>query len=157
MTDEHRDYTPDALFAEGADYIDRRIKLYAGFVKVVNTPRYLVYMGLTVFGTATIVFRLLEPVSLFNAFYWSIITGMGVGYGDFTPHHLAGKIEAIMLAITTMIFYIPMIVASIASRLIVDRNAFTDAEQEELKHDMREIIRKLNIPPNIEEEKRAGE
>lgn len=61
-----------------------------------------------------------------------------------------------ILALATMIFYIPMIVASIASRLIVDRNAFTDAEQEELKHDMREIIRALNIAPDLDEEKRAG-
>lgn len=151
MAESH--FYPDTLFDEGAQALNKRIKIYAGFVKVVNTPRYLLYLGVLIFGSATLAFRLIERYSWV---YWSIVTGTGVGYGDFTPHHAAGKVVAMILALATMIFYIPMIVASIASRLIVDRNAFTDAEQEELKHDMREIIRALNIAPDLDEEKRAG-
>lgn len=129
---------------------------YPFFIKIVNSPRLLVFMGLIILTVSTAVFKIVEHVSMMNAAYWSIITSLGVGYGDVTPHHIGGKIDAALLAITTILFFIPMIVASIASRLIVDRNAFTNAEQEELKHDIRELIRAVGITPNLEEEREAG-
>lgn len=129
---------------------------YPFFIKIVNSPKLLVYMGLIMATVATVAFKIIENVSFLNAFYWTIITAMGVGYGDVTPHHVAGKVLAALLAVTTMLFFIPMIVASIASRLIVDRNAFTNDEQEELKHDLRKIIRQLGIQPDLEEEKESG-
>lgn len=129
---------------------------YPFFIKVVNSPKLLVYMGLIMATISTISFKLIEHVSVMNAFYWTIITSLGVGYGDVTPHHAAGKVLAVVLAISTILFFIPMIVASIASRLIVDRNAFTNAEQEEFKHDLRRIIRELGIEPDAEEEEESG-
>jgi voltage-gated potassium channel len=45
-----------------------------------------------------------------------------------------------------ILFLIPMITASIASKLIVNRDAFTHEEQEEMKLMLKEINRKLAEP-----------
>lgn len=129
---------------------------YPWFIKIVNTPRYLVYMGLTILALATISFHIIEHYSLYNSAYWSFITALGIGYGDITPHHNAGKAVASMLGVITEFFFIPMIVVSLTSRVVVDRNAFTNAEQEEMKHVLRKIETHLGISRDRDEEQEAG-
>ena len=69
----------------------------------------------------------------------AIVTATAVGYGDSFPTHLAGKIVAVWLMVTMVLLIIPAITAHMASRLIVDADAFTHEEQEEIKSLLREI------------------
>lgn len=129
---------------------------YPWFITIVNTPKYLVYMGLIIFFVFATAFHFVEHYSLYNSGYWTFITSLGIGYGDVTPHHNLGKALASILGVTTEFFFIPMIVGSILSRMIVDRNAFTNAEQEELKHAIRKIEAALDVERDEEEEEEAG-
>ena len=68
------------------------------------------------------------------------MTATTVGYGDSFPHNLLGKITAITLMLTMVLLIIPAITARMASGLIVNNDAFTHSEQEELKQGIRRIV-----------------
>ena len=68
------------------------------------------------------------------------MTATTVGYGDSFPHNLLGKITAIVLMLTMVLLIIPASTARMASGLIVNNDAFTHAEQEELKQGIRKIV-----------------
>lgn len=53
---------------------------------------------------------------------------------------MLGKVTAILLMLTMVLLIIPAITARMASGLIVNNDAFTDVEQEELKRGIRKII-----------------
>lgn len=63
-----------------------------------------------------------------------------MGYGDFYPASLGGRVTAIVLLLVMILFLIPMITASFASKLIVNRDAFTHEEQEDMKNLLRKIV-----------------
>lgn len=63
-----------------------------------------------------------------------------MGYGDFYPASLGGRVTAIVLLLIMILFLIPMITASFASKLIVNRDAFTHEEQEDMKNLLRKIV-----------------
>lgn len=132
-----------------------RQKFSKAFIGVVNSPMHLAWMGLTILVVSSIAFKAFEHVSVTNALYWSVITSLGVGYGDVTPHHIGGKLDAALLAATTLLFFIPMIIGSIVSRVVVDRNAYTNAEQEETQHALRMIQDHLGIARNVTLEEEA--
>ena len=54
--------------------------------------RLLVGFALATLATGTIVYHLVEKLSWFNAYYFSVITLTTVGYGDITPHTKFGKL-----------------------------------------------------------------
>jgi voltage-gated potassium channel len=62
-----------------------------------------------------------------------------VGYGDSYPSTTGGRFVAVTLVLGMILFLIPMITASIASKLIVNRDAFTHEEQEDMKRVLNEI------------------
>lgn len=52
---------------------------------------FLVAVGMIMLA-GTIGFAFLENLSFFNSFYFTFITVATVGYGDITPHTVAGKV-----------------------------------------------------------------
>ena len=73
---------------------------------------------------------------------------MTVGYGDSYPITIGGRIITIFLTMFTVLFVIPLITARIASKLIVDDDAFTHSEQEAIKNGIEDIRKHLNINNN---------
>ena len=110
------------------------------FVKVANSPRLLVLTSLVLLFVASISYSLFEKKNLLDSLWWALITSTTVGYGDFYPASLGGRVTAIVLLLIMILFLIPMITASFASKLIVHRDAFTHEEQEEMKILLRKIV-----------------
>lgn len=109
-------------------------------VRIANSPKQLVALALGLLGISAIFYAIFEGSNILNAIWWSLITATTVGYGDAYPATAGGRVVAIFLVVSMVFFFIPMLTASFASKLIVDHDAFTHEEQEEIKNGIREIL-----------------
>ena len=109
------------------------------FVQVVNSPRLLTLVSLLFLFIESGIYALFEKKDFLDSLWWALITATTVGYGDSYPETTGGRFVAVTLVLGMILFLIPMITASIASKLIVNRDAFTHEEQEEMKLLLREI------------------
>lgn len=82
---------------------------------------------------AAIVFAAAEGKAFGDAIWWAFVTAMTIGYGDIYPVTTPGRIVGILLMHFVPLVAAPLITARIASRLIVDSDAFTHSEQEGIK------------------------
>ena len=113
------------------------------FVQLVNSPRLLTLFSLAFLFIESGLYAIFEKKNFFDSLWWALITATTVGYGDSYPNTTGGRFVAVTLVLGMILFLIPMITASIASKLIVNRDAFTHEEQEEMKLMLREINKKL--------------
>lgn len=109
------------------------------FVQIVNSPRLLTLVSLLFLFIESGIYALFEKKDFLDSLWWALITATTVGYGDSYPETTGGRFVAVTLVLGMILFLIPMITASIASKLIVNRDAFTHEEQEEMKELLREI------------------
>jgi voltage-gated potassium channel len=96
-------------------------------------------LALSFLFVETGVYAVFEKKDFLDSLWWALITASTVGYGDSYPSTTGGRFVAVTLVLGMILFLIPMITASIASKLIVNRDAFTHEEQEEMKYLLREI------------------
>lgn len=113
------------------------------FVQLVNSPKLLTLFSLVFLFAESGLYALFEKKNFLDSLWWALITATTVGYGDSYPNTTGGRFVAVTLVLGMILFLIPMITASIASKLIVNRDAFTHEEQEEMKLILREINKKL--------------
>ena len=86
-----------------------------------------------------VLFAIFEAKPLADSIWWACVTAMTVGYGDISPATFGGRVVAVILMHLAPLFVIPLITARMASKLIVDSDAFTHGEQEEIKATLRRI------------------
>ena len=109
------------------------------FIQVVNSPKLLTLFSLSFLLIESGIYAIFEKKNFLDSLWWALITATTVGYGDFYPSSAGGKFVAVTLVLGMIFVVIPMITASILSKLVVDRDAFTHEEQEEVKKLLREI------------------
>jgi voltage-gated potassium channel len=100
---------------------------------------------LTILTASGLLFSYLEGKPLFESFWWAIVTGLTIGYGDLYPVTFGGKIVAIALMHLVPLVIVPLIVARLLITVIENRNEFTHEEQEEMRSDIKEIKRALGL------------
>lgn len=79
-----------------------------------------------------------EKWSVADSLWFGLVTVTTTGYGDLTPHSIAGRAVAVALMVVSWLLNI-LLGAQVAARLIVDSDAWTHGEQEEVKDLLREI------------------
>lgn len=116
-----------------------------------NTFPEILFYYLAILAITGSLFSYFEDKPLFESFWWACVTGLTIGYGDLYPVTVGGRLVAIFLMHIVPLVIIPLIIARLLMSVIEDKNAFTDAEQERLKHDIRSIKKALNIE-DVEDE-----
>lgn len=90
----------------------------------------LLFLGIIVSGG--LLYSLFEHQGILKGFWWACVTAFTVGYGDVVPVTLAGRILGIILMSLTVFVIVPLITARIATKMIVNDDAWTDEEQKRL-------------------------
>jgi hypothetical protein len=111
---------------------------------LVQALPMLVTGYLAVILICAVVFAAVEGKPIGVGLWWSFVTAMTIGYGDVFPVTTAGKIVAVALMHAVPLFLVPLITAKMAAKMIVDSDAFTHAEQEEIKQTLARIEARLD-------------
>jgi voltage-gated potassium channel len=114
-------------------------------LNTTNTFRELFTIYIVIILIASMFYAFFEHKTLFDAFWWAVVTAMTIGYGDNFPITFGGRIDAILLMHIVPLFVIPLITARLSSKLIVNSDVFSDTEQEEIKKGIRDIKKHLKI------------
>lgn len=108
----------------------RRVKVFAIFVR-----KFAVYVGMVrevmvcliaLLLTGGIIISLVEKLEIGKAIYFAFVTGLTIGYGDITPETTIGRIVAILIGLTGMVFM--GIVVGIATRSLADMHTESKPE-----------------------------
>lgn len=110
-----------------------------------DSLRELILYTMAITVVATIGFEWTERRGWWDSLWWVIVTGSTVGYGDQYPTTIGGRIIGALLIISMVFLLVPLIVAHMSSYMIVNNDAFTHAEQEQIKNDLTAIKEALGI------------
>lgn len=100
---------------------------------------------LTILFLSGFLFSYFEDKALLESLWWACVTGLTIGYGDMYPVTVGGKITAVILMHAVPLVIIPLIVARLLSSVVEDKNQFAHEEQEQIKADLAEIKKALQI------------
>jgi voltage-gated potassium channel len=108
-----------------------------------DSVKELVTLTAVILALATVGYKLAEGEGWFTSFWWTVVSGSTVGYGDEYPQTMWGRIIGIALIGLMVLFVVPLITARMASYMIVNNDAWTHREQEQVKAELVEIRREL--------------
>lgn len=98
-------------------------------------------------------YALFEHQSFLDGVWWALVTAFTVGYGDAVPHTAAGRAVGVVIMSLTVFVIIPLITARMASKMIVNDDAWTNGEQERLMN----AVDKLENFIKVEEAENAAQ
>ena len=122
-----------------------RTSLSKVLVYVANRMWLILTIYLVSILASATAFSFFESKSFLDGLWWSAITALTVGYGDLSPVTIPGRMVGLIFAHFWIFGIIPMIVCNIISRMIEDRDKFTDAEQDWLESSLQKIASKLAV------------
>ena len=108
--------------------------------RIANSPGLLLGPFLTTILGSSVLYMISESTGFFDSVYWSLVTATTLGYGDFSPYSVSGKVLTTFLITFTVFIMIPTITANVAAWLIVNRDAFTYEEKEQIKDSLTEVL-----------------
>lgn len=108
-------------------------RVFDASIRVANSPGLLAAWASAVLLGTSVAYALVEGVRLDEALWWAVVTAFTVGYGDTYPESPLGRALGVFLILTMWLLLQVFAVANVAARLIVNRDAFTHEEQEQIK------------------------
>lgn len=81
----------------------------------------------------------------FESLWWAVVTATTTGYGDIAPTTFIGRLLAAELMLSSVIFFLPMIVVHLYDRYVRNKNQFSHAEQEWIMDTVKRIAAELKI------------
>lgn len=110
-------------------------------MSLIKTIKALICLYLFTVGASAVSFAMFEGVDIARSIWWAFTTATTVGYGDISPATTGGMVTGVILMHAVPFLITPLLTAYVASGLIVDRDAFTHEEQEEIKTNIRLILK----------------
>ena len=89
-----------------------------------------------------LLFAWFEHQPIVDAFWWTFVTGLTIGYGDIYPQTTAGQILTVVWAHFMVLFVLPLFIGRIISGVIDNKHEFTDTEQKEMLALLKKIDKK---------------
>ncbi|MEH7076408.1 potassium channel family protein [Neobacillus drentensis] len=102
-------------------------RVYISFLRLPLLVRILL-IAILVFLSFGISIHLLEPdtfPSIFDGIWWAIITASTVGYGDYVPHSILGRITALVL-ILLGVGFVSSYFGTLAAAAVTKQDAFSE-------------------------------
>lgn len=124
-------------------------------IAATDTLKELLILYAVVLLISAFFISMFEGLSYWDSLWFASVAAPSTGFGDITPKTVGGRVTAMILMHITVLFVIPLVTARFASRLIVDSDAFTHEEQEELKQLLRDAKAEAEKANQEREEIRA--
>lgn len=120
-------------------------KLLRHVIDSTDTFRELLILYLVVVLAGAGVFCVAEQKPFWDWLWWSVVTALTVGYGDFAPVTVVGRIAGMAVMHVVPLFILPLIIVRLLGTFVRDQNQFTHVEQERILSDLAKIKKALNI------------
>lgn len=120
-------------------------KLLRHVIDSTDTFRELLILYIVVVLAGASVFCVAEQKPFWDSLWWSVVTALTVGYGDFAPVTVSGRIAGMVVMHVVPLFIIPLIIVRLLTTFVKDQNQFTHGEQERILADLEKIKKALNI------------
>ena len=120
-------------------------KLVDRIVNSTDTFKELIAFYILVLLAGALAFSFVEEKSFGDSLWWAVVTAMTVGYGDYVPVTLVGRLAAGVLMHVIPLFIIPLVIVRLLRAFVRDEHEFTHVEQEKIKADLAAIKKALKI------------
>jgi voltage-gated potassium channel len=113
--------------------------------RLINSIPEVLAIYAATYAASVAVVRVTEDWSLPDALWFGLVTVTTTGYGDLSPHSVWGRVTAAILMVVSWVLNI-LLAGQVAAKLIVNSDAWTNDEQEEVKRLLREIRAHVDAP-----------